>query len=796
MSLDRALQLTTAALAVTGAAFLALGRTSALMPLVLAAAAVVALFVTDIRRWLLLNRLIANLIALAAVAWSLRDFFEPGGSEQQLLAIADMLVYLQVVLLFQEKSARVYWQLLVLSMLQVVVAAALSLGPQFAVLLGIYVLLALTQLVLLCLQRELARPRAAPRAAVARQPWQMLLAPPVVSGGHPTDSQMVLGSRTIARQVGLLACATLLFTVVFFCATPRLSDGPWQSGRGRAISGLPSEVRMMQSGHITLSDQVVMRVILTRLSDRAPVIVVGEPYFAGLTLNDYVAEGGASRWVQGPRRSRPVTPPGTPLPAGSVASLTAPPPELLVRQDVELELGQANAYPAILPTRRLNDTPRDLRFVRSLNRLERIVSDAEAPQREYRYALATPAIRNSRQLRAIGNPSPLQAMTEAELKSLVQFDLQRFPELARIAGQALQEQNVSAGSQLERAVALERHFLAPDLYRYSLDLSFERDSKLDPIEDFVARHRTGHCEYFASALVMMLRSQGIPARMVIGFKGGELNSLGRYYVVHKKDAHAWVEAWMPPGAVPAGDIAGPADGGSWYRLDPTPSARETISSAGEETLARRLAHTFDYVELLWRDYVLSLNKSRQEDAIYDPLTAQATALPIWLEGRGFQRWVRRWSARLGIDFDPPQGRGGPRVFESTLALVVAGGILVVLGLVQGGLAVRRRVMQWWRGRRQSQPNIAAAPAFYLKLEKLLAHLPLRRRAGQTPQELAAVAEQRLAGGPNGGVAHVPAEIVAAYNRVRFGSARLDKSQTAAIEHALESLAPAVSQKSR
>src|SRR5262245_42024385 len=118
MSLNRALQLNTTALAATGAIFLGLGHDNLVMPLLLAAGALAALALTDILRWIRLNRLVANLIALVAVAWSLKDFFEPGASDQQLLAIADMLVYLQVVLLFQEKTPRLYWQLLVLSLLQ------------------------------------------------------------------------------------------------------------------------------------------------------------------------------------------------------------------------------------------------------------------------------------------------------------------------------------------------------------------------------------------------------------------------------------------------------------------------------------------------------------------------------------------------------------------------------------------------------------------------------------------------------------------------------------------------------
>src|SRR5688572_31836494 len=103
MSLDRALQWTTAAVAVVGALFLALGHESGWLPALLAVAAAVSVVVTDLIPRLQLNRMVGNLIAVIAVAWSLYDFLDRS-SEQQLMAISQMLVILQVLLLFQEKT--------------------------------------------------------------------------------------------------------------------------------------------------------------------------------------------------------------------------------------------------------------------------------------------------------------------------------------------------------------------------------------------------------------------------------------------------------------------------------------------------------------------------------------------------------------------------------------------------------------------------------------------------------------------------------------------------------------------
>src|SRR5207248_1702340 len=125
----------------------------------------------------------------------------------------------------------------------------------------------------------------------------------------------------------------------------------------------------------------------------------------------------------------------------------------------------------------------------------------------------------------------------------------------------------------------------------------------------------------ASALAMMLRSQDIPARLVRGYKGGTFNTVGRYYLVQERDAHSWVEAWMPNEAVSTELAGAPSDGGAWYRFDPTPGRINQLSIE-QPGMGEQIAQAFDYVELLWRDYVLSLNTARQDEIVYDPLTAR------------------------------------------------------------------------------------------------------------------------------------------------------------------------------
>jgi transglutaminase-like putative cysteine protease len=112
----------------------------------------------------------------------------------------------------------------------------------------------------------------------------------------------------------------------------------------------------------------------------------------------------------------------------------------------------------------------------------------------------------------------------------------------------------SARDEAAKLEAIERRLQTE--YRYSLD--FDRSSAGDPVMEFLLENRSGHCEYFAAAMVLLSRAVGIPARLVAGYRVTERSELGGYYLVRQRNAHTWVEAWVP--------------GQGWSRFDPTPPA--------------------------------------------------------------------------------------------------------------------------------------------------------------------------------------------------------------------------------
>ena len=175
-------------------------------------------------------------------------------------------------------------------------------------------------------------------------------------------------------------------------------------------------------------------------------------------------------------------------------------------------------------------------------------------------------------------------------------------------------------------------------------------------------------------------------------------------------------------------------------------------------------------------------------------TRAAGSVPGWMDSPRLQLLSRRLGAVFGWDRAAQREEASSQVFDWRTGLAAMAGLVVMGGLMHGS------VLFWnlwsWRKRKIEQKSARRAepPAFYLRLESLLARLQLRRRSGQTPRELAAVAGMILSKLPAGAASStVPREVVEAYYRVRFGGAALDKEETAAIEHALAQLVPAVQQ---
>jgi len=249
----------------------------------------------------------------------------------------------------------------------------------------------------------------------------------------------------------------------------------------------------------------------------------------------------------------------------------------------------------------------------------------------------------------------------------------------------------------DKAVAIER-WLESNL-SYTLEL---RDpGRTEPVHFFLFDRKKGHCEYFASAFVILARSVGVPARNVNGFLGGEWNEYDDYIAVRAGDAHSWAEVYFP--------------GEGWVTFDPTPAGEADPLGRGGSGVVDRMRRMFDTVRFQWSKWVVDYDLHQQISLFRDVGSAISSA-GRWLKaGAGA---TKRWL----LDHWP----------WATLAAVLAVALL---------LARRRRRRPQPRHdddepRRQRRRKSAMASLYASVLARLARH-GLARSPATTPRELAA-----------------------------------------------------------
>ena len=180
-----------------------------------------------------------------------------------------------------------------------------------------------------------------------------------------------------------------------------------------------------------------------------------------------------------------------------------------------------------------------------------------------------------------------------------------------------------------------------------------RHATVDPVMDFLVNVKQGHCERFASALALMLRSQGIPSRVVVGFRGADERGDG-YYVIRQNQAHAWVEMQKPgpaePPDLPAGAIQLRCVV-EWITLEPTPSVE--IPPPASYSLWELIEDSQRSGQEWWGGMIVNYGAAQQADlwaTLQSPrvtaaFSATALGLPVFVF-LGALTWVGlRWRRR-------------------------------------------------------------------------------------------------------------------------------------------------------
>jgi transglutaminase-like putative cysteine protease len=352
--------------------------------------------------------------------------------------------------------------------------------------------------------------------------------------------------------------------------------------------------------------------------------------------------------------------------------------------------------------------------------------------------------------------------------------------------------NLPATDSLSRSRYLMDHLQNPDEFSYTLR-GGRGDPTIDPVLDFLVNRKEGHCEYFASALALMLRVHDVPARVVNGFKGGDSNELlGKSIVVREKHAHSWVEA-----LVKLPDGSGP----EWITLDPTPGqGRERVVAMVNPT-PTALRQVRDLSRQLWSNYVLNFNSTEQQAAVYGPIRKAVSRQFQNVAGTVRDVWASR-----------------PHKFN-WLAAVLASGAMAAFILLfrmlarilaspefawsengrsssEGFIAHMVRRIRKWLGRwAPVQTTKPRRVPFYDHLLRLLESHGMNKPPAATASQFAEQASLELAREPQlSALARVPPDLVDRYYRVRFGHEHLSSPETEEIGRLLGELAAALTRK--
>ncbi|MDR0391430.1 MAG: DUF3488 and transglutaminase-like domain-containing protein [Planctomycetaceae bacterium] len=394
-----------------------------------------------------------------------------------------------------------------------------------------------------------------------------------------------------------------------------------------------------------------------------------------------------------------------------------------------------------------------------------------------------------------GNQSQLIPCQEPIMVSdMLQVPDEGLSELILLAKEWDRESGIAQNNIIARAKYLESRFLESDKFHYKLG-GITRDYDLDPLEDFITKNNYGHCEYFAGALVIMLRSVGIGARVIVGFKteGVKLSANDVGCMVRQSDAHSWVEAFIPPEHLPAEFVSANKNlnnsnnrnyrmtnndiiptwwsRGGWLRLDPTPYSTDATLMT---KFSFGLTDLINVVKDFWNYGVLNMNSERQTEWVYRPLLYSGQYLYERIFNIDF--WQQTISAAINY-YKSLLFSGSNATWQMRDRLLFGATIfLVVLFFVFIGVFILRvyRLFVW---RRAGEKRSSATIDFYLRMEYLLTKYNRKRYPYETPLEyVRAISPFELT-----------SFVLDAYYSVRYGGTKLTNDEQRNIKNTLDKL---------
>ncbi len=637
-----------------------------------------------------------------------------------LLAAIHLMLFATLVRLYSARTNRDYAFLAVLAFTCMLASAILTVEASFLAALAIFLVLAVSTFVALEIRRSSA-------GAVS---------PPMESGSELAQQlSRALGLTSVLVAIGALILGGMLFFLI-----PRFTAGYMSALnlQPSLMTGFSDNVTLGEIGRIQKNTAVVMRIRVQGDAARA-----ADVHWRGIVLTNFDGR----RWF---------TPPGDMV-------VVSPSPN-----------GDYLFDPPSLP-------PRDSDILRYTILVEPMGTDAifAAPRAQMIRGQFSPSVDRPGEGRHQGylvldktgslfNPfhnetkiryqgvSLLPAVPPAELRrapakysAAIESEYLQLPPLDPRVKKLADDITTRDTNAYDKAANIERYLKTH--YAYTLDLTGPRTS--DPLANFLFNRRSGNCEYFASAMTVMLRAEGIPARYATGFLPGEFNDVGGDYIVRSSDAHTWVEAYFP--------------GYGWITFDPTPGG-----ARGQSGLLARLSMYWDALQLDWGEWIINYDFGHQITLAQNVQTSSRDF------GKRAEKWyqLKREEAMMALlTLDRRIERS-----RDSLPLVLV--LLVALLIFRRGGSMMRYLMARWslRARRSGDLTASLAALEYREMLRLLEKRGWRKAPTQTPLEFSAAIQVAEFAEP-------VAQLTEMYQSARFGSRPARTEQMGALLRSIREL---------
>ena len=644
-------------------------------------------------------------IPLFYVDWQYQKSIGEPAERLGVTALAHLIVFLSAVKLVQVKKDRDWVFLYLISFFEVLLAAGLSFSPVFLGTLTLYLLCGLCAVTAFEIQKA--------RRSIAHAETRLLVPPDsrVFRKGGKRSWRSTEAARLPFVAVALLVLIFALALPLFLIAPRSGAAALTRSGGGLTnFIGFSESVTLGQIGTLKQDDAVVMRV---RVDDPEPPQGLR---WRGVALDEFTGVG----WRKSPeaRRAEAATERGGFFQIGTTESL-----HRLTTQTFFLEPLES---PVLFGAPRVVAVQADLPFVR-VDSEGGIQSRRHDFERLMYKAISDTDVPPIEDLRDDVRPYP--ESFERYLQLPENLDRRVIYHTQFVLRNAQARNRYDAAKAIE--IDLQRNF------SYSLEM---KATGPDPLADFLFNVQTGHCEYFSTAMAVMLRTHGIAARVVNGFLPGEYNETSGAYTVRQSDAHSWVEVYFPSSR-------------SWVTFDPTPSAGrvEPVHTG----ITAQLHKYVEALELLWFQYIVGYDKQEQR------------SLASSLHNRVFD-----------------YGQIASNVLATVRSYLTVGTLTVVVAVLAVALLILTLIFgrKFWRfGWRRNavgtdDDGTYSSVEFYERLLSAMEQRGLSRDKHLTPLEFANTLAEGQA-----------LMITRAYNRVRFGGQRLSAAEKREIENALAEL---------